>query len=406
MPRPPAHPVRFRTALALALLSLVGAAGASAPFKSPDGSFTVTCPDGWSVVKPPPAPMAMLLVKGQPPRGRPPEGGPLIFATREKVTGRPTLDQLEEKTLAAFKENYPDAQIVSADPAKQGGEPARRITMKGRGRLGGAEVVNVTVVCLHGDATYSLGCLSAPEDSDRHAADLDKVVASLRFGDVRAKDDAGEKEKKPPDDNKLPFVAVKLLAVAGAPAAKDAARPAPGDTATFNDDEHHLRFRYPAAWKKEQLGTPGEGAVAVAGLLPNLPAPEGKIETHAFVQLHQADKPLKESTIGSFAEGIAKGVQKLDPSMKVTESGPATLGGHAGRRVVLTGTMKGAPCAFIAIATIRGGKAYSIGALCDPEYLPKLKADLQSIADSFQWTDAAPPAKSAPTPAPRRKAPA
>jgi hypothetical protein len=212
MPRRPIHPVRFRTALALALLSGVGAAGASSTFKSPDGSFTLAYPDGWSLVKPPPEPMMMLLVKGQPPRGRPPEGTPMIFATREKVTGKPTLDQLEESTLTAVKEAHPDAQTVSSRPAKLGGEPARRITMKGRGRLGEAEVVAVTVVCLHGDATYSLGCSSLPEDSERFATDLDKIVASFRFGDVRAKDDAGEKEKKPPADNKLPFAAFKVPA--------------------------------------------------------------------------------------------------------------------------------------------------------------------------------------------------
>jgi hypothetical protein len=248
----------------LALLTLVGAAGASSKFQSVDGSFTLTYPDGWSVVKTPPESMIMLLVKGPQPRGRLPEGGPMIFATKEKVTGKPTLDQLEEKTLAAFQGTHPDAQIVTADPAKMGNEPARRITMKGRGQLGGAEVVNVTVVCLHRDATYSLGCLSAPEDSERHAADLDKIVASLRFGDVRAKDDAGEKEKKPPEGNKLPFAAVNVLAVvnAGAPAAKDDARAAPGDAATFNDDGHRLRFRYPPAWKREEAVGAGAGAVS------------------------------------------------------------------------------------------------------------------------------------------------
>jgi len=284
MPRLPAHPVRFRTAVAVGLLSLV-CFGASAKFQSSDGSFTLTYPDGWSVVKPPPEPMMMLLVKGAPPRGRPAEGTPMIFATREKVTGKPTLDQLEEKTLAAFKEAHPDAQIVSSDAAKLGGEPARRITMKGRGRLGEAEVVDVMVVSLHGDATYSLGCSSTDEDTERHAADLDKIVASFRFGNVRGKDGASEKEKKPPEDNKLPFAAVKL--------------------------------------------------------------------------------PKRD--------------------------------------VVLNGKVKGAPCSFLAIATIRGGKAYSVGCICDPESLPKLRADVQSIADSFQWTDAAPPAK--PAPAPRRKAP-
>src|SRR3954447_13699233 len=112
MPRRPLHPVRFRTALALALLSLV-CFGASAKFQSPDGSFTLTCPDGWSVVKTPPESMLMLLVKGPPPRGRLPEGAPTIFATKEKITGKPTLDQLEEKTLAAFRETHPDAQIVT-----------------------------------------------------------------------------------------------------------------------------------------------------------------------------------------------------------------------------------------------------------------------------------------------------
>src|SRR5437764_95668 len=163
MSLPPIHPVRFRTTLAFALLGLAGAAGASPTFQSPDRSFTLTYPAGWSVVKTPPEPMLMLLVKGQPPRGRPPEGAPMIFATKEKVTGRPTLDQLEEKTLDAFKEAHPDGQTVTSDPAKLGGEPARRVTMKGRGRLGEAEVVAVTVVCLHGDATYSLGCSSNPE---------------------------------------------------------------------------------------------------------------------------------------------------------------------------------------------------------------------------------------------------
>ena len=210
MPRRPAHPVPFRTALALALLSGLGAAGAASKVQSPDGSFTLTYPGGWSVVKARPEPMLMLLVKGQPPRGQPPEGTPMIFATKEKVTGRPTLDQLEEKSLNAFKEAHPDAQVVSSEAAKLGGEPARRITMKGRGRLGGAEVAVVTVVCLHGDATYSLGCSSIPEDTERHAADLDKIVASFRFGNDRAKDDAGEKEKKPPEDNKLPFAAVRV----------------------------------------------------------------------------------------------------------------------------------------------------------------------------------------------------
>jgi hypothetical protein len=210
MPGRHAHSVQSRAALGLALLSLLGAAGAAEKFKSPDGSFTLTCPDGWSVVKTPPEPMVMLLVKGAPPaRGRPPEGRPILFAAKEKVTGRPTLDQLEEKALTAFKDAHPDGQVVSSDPAKLGGEPARRIAMKGRGRLGEAEVAVVTVVCLHGDAAYSLGCSSAPEDIDRHAADLDKVVASFRFGDAKAKDDGGAKEKKP-DDNKLPFAAVKV----------------------------------------------------------------------------------------------------------------------------------------------------------------------------------------------------
>ena len=218
MPRRPAHPVRFRTALALALLSGVGAAGAASNFRSPDGSFTLSYPGGWSVVKTPPEPMRMLLVKGQPPRGLPPDGTPMIFATREKVTGRPTLEQLEEKTLSAFKEAHPDAQILSSEAAKLGGEPARRFTMKGRGRLGGAEVAVVTVVCLHGDATYSLGCSSIPEDTERHGADLDKIVASFRFGDARGKDDAGDKEKKPPEDNKLPFATVKVPARDGVPA--------------------------------------------------------------------------------------------------------------------------------------------------------------------------------------------
>jgi hypothetical protein len=195
-----------------------------------------------------------------------------------------------------------------------------------------------------------------------------------------------------------------VLAVAGlgaAAPAKEGARAAAGDTAAFNDEGHHPRFHYPAAWKKEEASGAGEGAVPVAMFVPDLPAPESKQEAHVFVQLHQADTPLKESTIGSFASGIATGVRKLDLSMKVTESAPATLGGHPGRRVVLEGKVKGAPCAFVAIATIRGGKAYSVGCLCDPEYLTKLKGDLQSIADSFQWTDAAPPAK--PAPAPRRK---
>jgi hypothetical protein len=194
-------------ALGLALLLLVGA-GAASTFQSPDKSFTLTYPDGWSVVKSPPEPMVMLLVKGQPPRGRPPEGAPIIFASTEKVTGRPTLDQLEEKTLTAFKDAHPDGQIVSSDQANLGGEPARRVAMKGRGRLGEAEVAVVTVVCLHGNAIFSVGCSSAPEDTARHAADLDKVVASFRFGDAKSKDGGGEKEKKPPADNKLPFVAV------------------------------------------------------------------------------------------------------------------------------------------------------------------------------------------------------
>jgi hypothetical protein len=218
MPGRPAHPVRRRTALAVVVVSMLVAAGASSKFQSPDRSFTLAYPDGWSVVKAPPEPRVMLLVKGQPPaRGRPPEGRPVIFATREKVTGRPTLDQLEEKTLTAFKDAHPDGQIVSSEPAKLGGEPARRVTMKGRGRLGDAEVVAVTVVCLHGDATYSLGCSSAPEDTERHAADLDKIVASLRFGDAPARDDGGEKEKKPPEDNKLPFAAFKAPARDAAP---------------------------------------------------------------------------------------------------------------------------------------------------------------------------------------------
>jgi len=189
----------------------------------------------------------------------------------------------------------------------------------------------------------------------------------------------------------------ELYAAAVAPAAKEGARPAAGDSATFNDDEHHVRFRYPAAWKKEEAAGAGAGAVPVAAFLTDPATPEGKIEPHVYVQLHHGDAPIKESTIGSLMEGVATGVRKqLDPSMKVTDSGPATLGGRPGRRVVLTGKVKGAPCSYLAIATIRGGKAYSVSCVCDPEALPKFKADVQTLADSFQWTDAAPSAKPAP----------
>jgi hypothetical protein len=99
---------------------------------------------------------------------------------------------------------------VSSDDVTLGGEPARRVVLEGRGRLGGPQHKSVTVLCVHGDSTWSVGCVGNADGFDTNAQDLDAVVASFRFTPAGAPGEANDGPKT--DDtapaegnNKLPF---------------------------------------------------------------------------------------------------------------------------------------------------------------------------------------------------------
>ena len=180
-------------------------------FTSPDRSFTLTYNNRWGVVKDPPEPRVMLLMPAVAlQQRRVPTDVPELFVTVEKVGRRPTLDQLEDKALNEFQAVAPDAHVVSSDEAKLGGEPARRVVIEGRGRLGGPQRKSVTVLCNHGDSTYAVGCVGLSDAFDANVQDFDAVLASFRFADrpnIGEADDGKKANEKPPakDNNELPF---------------------------------------------------------------------------------------------------------------------------------------------------------------------------------------------------------
>lgn len=192
------------------VLSAAGAFGAdkdSKKFDGPGRGFTLSYPARWNIVESPPEPTVMLLTPTKPIRGRAPDGAPTMYVKREPGA-RGALDQLEEKAVAAIKEKSPDAQVLSSDDARLGGEKARRVMIKARDRLGGSEVQSALVLCVHGDTAYTLGCTAQADDFDRIAADLDKVLASFRFTDAASKGKGKDEkpgDKKPKDGEKLPF---------------------------------------------------------------------------------------------------------------------------------------------------------------------------------------------------------
>jgi hypothetical protein len=193
----------------------VATPAASAPdrtkFESPDHKFALTYNNRWGVVADPPAPRVMLLMPAVAlKQQRLPADVPELFVTVESGRRKPTLDQLEDKALNDFQAVAPDARVVSSDKVTLGGEPARRVVLEGRGRLGGPQNKSVTVFCLHGDSTYSVGCVGLSDGFDTNAHDLDAVVASFRFTrgveSGEASDGSTTDDKAPAEDNnKLPF---------------------------------------------------------------------------------------------------------------------------------------------------------------------------------------------------------
>ena len=180
-------------------------------FESPDHKFALTYNNRWGVVADPPAPRVMLLMPAVALKQRRlPADVPQLFVTVESGGRKRSLDQLEDKALNDFQAVAPDARVVSSDEVKLGGEPARRVVLEGRGRLGGPQHKSVTVFCVHGDSTYSVGCLGLSDGFDTNARDLDAVVASFRFtrGREPGESNNGSKtdDKAPAEDkNKLPF---------------------------------------------------------------------------------------------------------------------------------------------------------------------------------------------------------
>lgn len=195
-------PTKLAAMLLLVALSPPARSAEPADKKFENARFTVAYPPRWGVVQNPPAPLLLLLTPG----ARASRDGPTIYVSAER--GKSTLDQLEEKTVADLKQTSPDAQVLSSDDAKLGGERARKVVIKGRDRLGGPERQSAMVLCVHGDFAYAVGCTAAADDFDRNGADLDKVAASFRFSDGASKGkgkDDKPKDEKPKEGEKLPF---------------------------------------------------------------------------------------------------------------------------------------------------------------------------------------------------------
>jgi hypothetical protein len=188
---------------------------ASAPgrtkFENPDHKFTLTYNNRWGAVADPPAPRVMLLMPAVAlKQQRLPTDVPELFVTVESGGRKPTLDQLQDKALNDFQAVAPDGRVVASDEVTLGGEPARRIVLEGRGRLGGPQHKSVTVFCVHDDSTYSVGCVGLSDGFDTNAHDLDAVVASFQFtraGESGEANDGSKTDDKAPaeDKNKPPF---------------------------------------------------------------------------------------------------------------------------------------------------------------------------------------------------------
>jgi len=331
-------------AAAGALFAAAGG-GAGTLFTSKQGDFSVRYPAGWETIDGPNDTILLLLAQPAKDGGVPTRMMAVVIHPAEGGKA-PAARDVEQELLGFFKGIAPDAVTTDPQPAKLGGEAAERVAFRGHDKQNaGADTRSVAVVCVHGTTGYALTCTGPAEGFDSELADFDKVTRSFTFGAA-----AGE---------------------------------------VFEDAAHHVRVHYPAGWRR--IDVPA-GAGTVLAVVPPAPAARGKQAALVTVGVDDIQPGFEKGGTAAFIDRMLGAARQLDPALRVLKSGEAKLGGRPAQRVVFTGKRAGVAYTRDVTVHIEGRKAYTLIGGCDPGEYDKLRSDFESMAQSFEWTQADAPA--------------
>lgn len=156
------------------------------------------------------------------------------------------------------------------------------------------------------------------------------------------------------------------------PATQPATAPSTVSWVDFDGRDMGFRLKFPESMRRMPVDQPG---VALVLLRPQLDPTQAQV----LVTL-----PPELKSVDAYVQTFQRSMS--DP--RLLEAADTTLGGQPARRFVIQGhqVQGGRDTKAQLVVALRNDKLYSVVAMAEPSGFDSLKATVDRIIDSFQWT--------------------